>query len=90
MGRRLDLPERLEGAALEPLRQSILEMRGADLDLIGTGVERINGLGLQLLLCALNAWRGDGAALRLVDASPSLAGPLADVGLLAEFEGRLS
>lgn len=64
------LPDRLEGADLAGIRDGILSLRGEDLDFDGSGVQRLNGMGLQLILAAFRTWRSDGRTLRLV--SPSL------------------
>lgn len=66
------LPARLEGAALGATRAAILEHRGHNLTLSGEGVERINGLGLQLLMSAFTCWSRDGFTLRIADPSATL------------------
>ena len=68
----LGLPKRLEGNALEPLKEQILAMRGQDLDLAGDDVERVNGLGVELLLATFRTWREDGVKLRIVEPTTAL------------------
>lgn len=63
----LGLPKKLEGTALEPLKSQILALRGQDLDLSGEDVERVNGLGVELLLATFRTWREDGLKLRIVE-----------------------
>ncbi|MBL8774019.1 MAG: STAS domain-containing protein [Phenylobacterium sp.] len=75
----LELPARLEGAALAPLRLQLLEAGGSDLTLQGAGVERINGLGLQLLAAAALTRRAAGQRLLIADPSTTLAAALARI-----------
>lgn len=81
------LPPRLEGDALDRLRGDLLARRGADLDLSGGEVQRLNGLGLQTLLSAFRTWREDGFRLRLTDPSPPLFDAFARLGLTAMAGG---
>lgn len=74
---RYPLPARLEGPALQQVRTDLLALRGGDLDLDGAGVQRVNGLGLQLLMSAVKTWDHDGRALRIVEATPELGAALA-------------
>ncbi|MBA4803341.1 MAG: STAS domain-containing protein [Brevundimonas sp.] len=74
---RYPLPARLEGPALQQVRTDLLSLRGGDLDLDGAGVQRINGLGLQLLMSAIRTWSHDGRSLRIVEATPELGAALA-------------
>lgn len=75
------LPGRLEGAGLMSVAAEILALRGADLDLDGSGVERLNGMGLQMLLAAFKTWREDARVLRLTDPSPCLLDIFIRLGL---------
>lgn len=81
------LPAHLEGEALEALHAQLQALRGADLDMDGAAVVRLNGLGLQLLLSAFAAWREDGRRLRLIDPSPVLAEAFARLDLAADGAG---
>lgn len=72
MASQLTLPARIEGAAIDELQSQLLTHRQADLDLGGAEVERINGLGVELLLSAFDTWEADGMKLRLFDPSPIL------------------
>lgn len=70
------LPACLEGAALDGVKAALMERRGEDLSLAGEGVERLNGLGLQLLMAAFAAWRADGRRLCISDPSDVLRAAL--------------
>jgi chemotaxis protein CheX len=82
------LPERLEGAALTDLRTAVLALRGADLDLGGADVARLNGMGLELILSAFRTWREDGFRLRLIDPSPCLLETFVRLDLQATLQGE--
>jgi chemotaxis protein CheX len=44
-------------------------LRGEDLQLDASNVQRVGGLGLQVLLSAVATWQGDGHRLAAVNAS---------------------
>jgi chemotaxis protein CheX len=81
------LPARLEGISLAPVKTALLSLRGADLDVSGAAVERLNGMGVQLLMSAFQTWRDDGRNLRLVDPSPCLLDVFTRLGIEASLEG---
>ncbi len=56
----------LDMAAAAPLHASLLSLRGSDVTLDGSQVQRIGGQCLQVLLAARRAWRDDGNALEIV------------------------
>ena len=62
----------LDVAAASPLAAMLGARRGADLDLDASGVERVNGLCLQVLLSAAKTWTADGARLSLRHPSAAL------------------
>lgn len=62
------------------LRDQLLAMRGRMVDLDGSKVERLGGLGLQVLLSANATWRQDGQRLRLTAPSEALRHGLALFG----------
>ena len=64
------LPAVVDAASVASLRTGILERRGADLAIDASGVQRIGGLGLQVLLAAARAWRAEDLAFAITDASP--------------------
>ncbi|TPW05407.1 MAG: hypothetical protein FD125_751 [bacterium] len=85
------LPVRLEGAALGTVKAALLEHRGADLTLIGQDVQRLNGLGLQLLMAAFAAWRADGFRLCISEPSEALRDAFRRLNIIhEECEGTVS
>ncbi|MBP1807574.1 STAS domain-containing protein [Rubellimicrobium aerolatum] len=66
----LDLPERLDLAAVGALAQELLSHRGCPLDVNASTVARIGTPGLQVLLSAARTWRSDGHGFRLSNPSP--------------------
>lgn len=62
------------------LRERLLAARGRMVDLDGSGVERLGGLGLQVLLSAHATWSRDGQRLRLLRPSDALRDGLALFG----------
>jgi chemotaxis protein CheX len=81
------LPAQLEGVSLAVVKTALLNLRGADLDVSGAAVERLNGMGVQLLMSAFQTWRDDGLSLRLVDPSPCLLDVFTRLGIEASLEG---
>lgn len=65
------LPQILDLGAAAPLWSDVCAARGQPLVLDASGVERLGGLCLQVLLAARAQWRDDGFALSIVNPSPS-------------------
>ncbi|HEX3920286.1 MAG TPA: STAS domain-containing protein [Caulobacteraceae bacterium] len=63
------LPAVVDAASVASLRSGLLELRGSDLAIDASGVTRIGGLGLQVLLAAARAWQGSDLAFQVT--SPS-------------------
>ena len=80
MNDELALDTNLDTLAAAPLRDALLERRGNNLLLDGSGVERIGGLCLQVLLAARGTWRADGKTLSVLP-SEELTRQLAILGL---------
>ena len=76
----LSLAETLDLAAAAPLQTEILGLRGAPLTVDASGVRRVGGLCLQVLLAARTAWRSDDQAFGIADASPEFRNSLERVG----------
>ncbi|GAB0114409.1 STAS domain-containing protein [Acidisoma sp. C75] len=76
----LQLPTALDLKTAAQLHADLLSRRGQALELDASGVERIGGLGLQVLLAAQAAWTADGMDLRLGPASEEFKAGLAGFG----------
>jgi len=83
----LTLGESLDLAAAAPLRAEILGLRGGPLTLNASGVLRVGGLCLQVLLAARTAWKLDDKAFSVADASPEFRNCLERVGAGNLIEG---
>ncbi|WP_312597550.1 STAS domain-containing protein [Brevundimonas sp.] len=68
----LVLPEILDLKAAAPLKAELVARRGQDLVLDASGVQRLGGLCLQVLLSAARTWAADGVNLRLGSVSQPL------------------
>ncbi len=67
------LPQNLDLGAAAPLLSTIKEARGQALQLDASGVDRIGGLCLQVLLAARAQWRTDGVDFSIVNPSAAFA-----------------
>ena len=76
----LKLAEVLDLKAAGPLRDALISARGAPVHLDASGVQRIGGLCLQVLMSARTTWTLDGAALRVVTPSTEFTDGLALFG----------
>jgi chemotaxis protein CheX len=65
----LQLESILDLGAAERLHAQLTELRGRPLDIDASQVERLGGLGLQVLLSARNTWRVDGQPVVIGSAS---------------------
>lgn len=74
------LAANLDIVAAGPLREELLQRRGAPLELVGAGVEQIGGLCLQVLLAARETWAADAQPFALTQPSPALSQMLATLG----------
>jgi chemotaxis protein CheX len=68
----VQLAEILDLNAAEPLRQALVERRGAPVVLDGSNVGRLGGLCLQVLISAQKTWAEDGYDFRLERCSTAL------------------
>ena len=71
MAARLALPAVVDIATVGRLRGEMLDHAADDLELDASGVERIGGLGIQLLLAAEKMWAAQGRRLSIT--APSAA-----------------
>jgi chemotaxis protein CheX len=69
MARTLVLPEIIDVVTVGPLHKELCGLRGEDLQLDASNVQRVGGLGLQVLLSAAATWRTDGHRLDTTNAS---------------------
>jgi chemotaxis protein CheX len=65
------LQQILDIGAAAPLQSELLRARGSPIEIDASGVERLGGLCLQVLLAAKAAWRADNQAFHIVNPSPS-------------------
>lgn len=66
------LPEALDLASVASVHRDLLKLRGANLDIDASGVRKISGLGVQLLLAASTSWEADGRVFRVVERAPAM------------------
>lgn len=67
------LPAVLDLRAVEPLKAALMEQRGQSVALDASAVERLGGLGLQVLLSALKTWQADGKDLTFLNVSQAMS-----------------
>ena len=67
------LPQNLDLGAAGPLWSDMCAARGQPLELDASGVERVGGLCLQVLLAAQAQWRVDGIAFAVTNPSAAFA-----------------
>ncbi|MBI4275776.1 MAG: STAS domain-containing protein [Rhizobiales bacterium] len=77
---RLQLPEILDLKAAAPLASQLLSLRGCEVKIDASRVQRFGGLCLQVLLSACCTWRTDGVLLSIVSPSARFAECLALLG----------
>jgi len=76
----LTLGDALDMTAAGPLVQEFLGLRGQPISLNASGVRRVGGQCLQVLLSAQATWAADGQTFEIVDPSPEFADGLALMG----------
>lgn len=83
----MTLPPVIDTATVASLRNQLLEVRGEDLELDASQVQRAGGLALQVLIAAATAWGHDGRRLTIVNRSTPFAEMMRMSGadLLPEF-----
>ena len=70
---RLQLPPVIDVSTAGALKTALVEALGGDMVLDGSAVQRVGGLGVQLLLSAERACQAAGGAFSLLDPSPALS-----------------
>ncbi|WP_312139035.1 STAS domain-containing protein [Brevundimonas sp. BH3] len=68
----ITLPAIMDIRAAEPLKAELMQYRGQAVTLDASGVERLGGLCLQILLAAVKTWKADGQALIFLNVSKAL------------------
>jgi chemotaxis protein CheX len=76
----MSLPPILDLKAAAPLRDALLALRGNDVTLDGTEVQRLGGQCLQVLLAARAAWETDGYLFEIRCPSSDFADALTLMG----------
>lgn len=69
---RYRLPDVMDLRAAAPLARDLLALRGKDVALDGSGVQRLGGLCLQVLLAARQTWAADDMPLLIVEPTATL------------------
>lgn len=83
----LPLPGRLDGATAPDLHATLVSLRGQDLVLDAEAVERVGGLGLQLLIATQRTWSADGKRLAIANPSDALREAFGVMGVDPDFLG---
>ena len=78
---RMRLPAALDARSAGPLVRDLLALRGRSIKLDASGVKRLGGLGLQVLLSARLTWSSDHVGFALVDASDTFRADCALLGV---------
>ena len=86
---RLRLPKGLDTGGAAALASELVKLRGRPLRLDASGVERVGGLGLQVLLSARLTWSQDGAAIAVEAPSDALLAAFARAGAPFDFDRSL-
>lgn len=85
-GGSIALASELDIKAAGPLVAELLAVRGKDISVNASQVDKVGAQCLQVLLSAAATWTADGAELKLEEPSPAFADALAIAGLdLAQF-----
>jgi chemotaxis protein CheX len=82
----LTLDAILDLKAAGPLKAALLERRGTPLSLDASGVQRLGGLCLQVLLAAERAWASDGQRLEIAPRSAAFDEALTLFGARTKFD----
>ena len=77
----LVLPSVLDLKAAAPLAEACLAIRGSDIVVDASKVERLGGQCLQVLVSLSATWQADGCAIDLTEASEAFIDGLAALGL---------
>jgi chemotaxis protein CheX len=78
------LPQILDLKATVPLAEGILALRGSDVMLDASRIERLGGQSLQILMSAVATWHADGLGMEFLDPSEPFVQGLMLFGIDAE------
>jgi chemotaxis protein CheX len=85
----ITLPTELDIKAAGPLTTQLLGLRGKDVTLNASQIERVGAQCLQVLLSAASTWTADGAELVISEPSPAFTDAIEIAGLeLSRFSAR--
>lgn len=79
--RQLQLVENLDLTAVAPLHENLMSMRGDDLVIDASSVERMGAQCVQLLLSAHQSWVEDKASFEIENASENFLAAIALLGV---------
>lgn len=74
------LPEILDLGGATRVAAQLRELRGQDVQIEAGNLQRLSGIGLEMLLAAQVQWRADGKALSIVNWSEDATGTLVLLG----------
>lgn len=66
------LPAIVDVRAAEPLKAELLALRGQPVTIDASAVDRLGGLGLQVLMSAVRTWHADGQVLIFINVSEAM------------------
>jgi chemotaxis protein CheX len=75
------LASELDIKAAAPLATELIAVRGTALTIDASGVERIGGQCMQVLLAAAEIWRTDGSSLSIAEPSAAFVAAIGTAGL---------
>lgn len=85
----ITLPTELDIKATGPLTAQLLALRGKDVALNASQIERVGAQCLQVLLSAAATWASDGAELTLEEPSPAFVDAIRTAGIeISRFTAR--
>ncbi|MHC3126374.1 chemotaxis protein CheX [Brevundimonas sp. GN22] len=68
----VSLPAVIDLRTVEQLKADLMAQRGHPVALDASSVERVGGLGVQLLLSAIKTWQADGKSLTFINVSNAM------------------
>ena len=88
MARKVVLEAKLDSAATETLRDTLMTSQGDDIVLDGSAVEQLGGLCVEFLMSARHLWAAAGRSVTLTTPSEQMIDDLGRFGLSeTDFQG---